>query len=250
MKKNGKLSKIAKIIISAAVAVSVVAAAGIYVLYSNGYSGRYTKNEAEKNQIKVACVGDSITYGHGISNWQKNNYPAVLDKILGDDYCAVNFGVSGAAAQSNSDQPYVLTKRYRQSLDFKADIVVLMLGSNDSKPENWKDVHQFEKHYNELIDSYFANGQNPLVFLCTPAAPFYTDNKNSGLMNFDISGEQVDEISNAVKEIAKERGLRLIDVNSLTQQHPEWFKKDGIHPDAAGAAAIAQYICNEISSKK
>lgn len=249
MKKNTKSSKILKSVIIALIAVSVASAAGLCVLYFNGYSGMYKTNKAEKNQIKVACVGDSITYGHGVSNWEKNNYPAVLDSILGDKYCAVNFGVSGAAVQSDSDQPYVSTKRYRQSLDFNADIVIFMLGSNDSKPENWKDAKQFEKQYNDLLDSYFANGQSPLVYLCTPAAPFYTDNKNSGLMNFDISREQVNEISDIVKEIAGERGLGLIDINGFTQQHPEWFKKDGVHPDAAGAAEIAEYISEEISNK-
>lgn len=36
-----------------------------------------------KRIIKVACVGNSITYGAGISNREKNSYPAQLQYYLG-----------------------------------------------------------------------------------------------------------------------------------------------------------------------
>ena len=60
-------------------------------------------SELKDCQIKVACIGDSITYGHGIKNWPKNNYPAILQQLLGDGYHVQNFGVSGQEVQDNSD---------------------------------------------------------------------------------------------------------------------------------------------------
>ena len=48
-----------------------------------------------KDTIKVACVGDSVTYGHGISNWPKNNHPFILGSILGDEYTVNNYGKAG-----------------------------------------------------------------------------------------------------------------------------------------------------------
>ena len=32
--------------------------------------------------IKVACVGDSVTYGYGIENTEENSYPAQLQQLL------------------------------------------------------------------------------------------------------------------------------------------------------------------------
>ena len=39
---------------------------------------------AEK--LRVACVGDSITFGHGVEDREKNCYPKVLGDLLGDKY--------------------------------------------------------------------------------------------------------------------------------------------------------------------
>lgn len=55
-----------------------------------------------KRIIKVACVGNSITYGAGISNREKNSYPAQLQYYLGDDYEVRNFGSNGATARSRT----------------------------------------------------------------------------------------------------------------------------------------------------
>jgi sialate O-acetylesterase len=32
----------------------------------------------EKEKIKVACIGNSITFGAGLSNQARDSYPAVL----------------------------------------------------------------------------------------------------------------------------------------------------------------------------
>ncbi len=226
------------------------AAGGFAFLYYNGLSGLYRDAEYTDGQIRVACVGDSITYGHGVQNQPKNNYPAVLGGLLGEGYCVRNFGVSGATVQVHGDQPYWETDRYTESLSFEADIVVLMMGSNDSKPENWKGSDAFKADYNALIHAYLAAcDRTPTVYLCTPAMPFYTDGKTEGTVQFDISIEQVEAIDAVVREIAAERGYRVIDIHALTAEHPEWFKKDGVHPDQDGAAAIAEAVAAAISEK-
>lgn len=235
-----------KVVLSVIAAVIFLSAAGFAFLFYNGYSGVHIDTEYIDGQIKVACVGDSITYGHGISNWNKNNYPKSLGKILGDEYCVQNFGVSGSTVQKTADKPYTKTKQYEQSLAFDSDIIILMLGSNDSKPENWKSAAEFKKQYNELIDSYISNNKSSEIYLCTPAAPFYTGGEKSGLMNFDISKNQVDEIAEIIKEIASERQLEIIDINSFTADNSQWFEKDGIHPNKNGAAAIAKEISQHI----
>lgn len=65
-------------------------------------------NKHKEGQIKVACIGDSITYGS--YHLTKRNYPAVLSKMLGDGYCVNNFGFSGRTAMKDGDMPYVKDK--------------------------------------------------------------------------------------------------------------------------------------------
>ena len=135
------------------IAVSLIAVATtiFLILYFNGFSGIHNHTDAKEGQIKIACVGDSITYGHGIANWPKNNYPAQLQEFLGDEYHVSNFGHSGRTLSPDGDQPYVESDQYQLSLDYDADIVVIMLGTNDSKPENWTNELDFISKYAEFI---------------------------------------------------------------------------------------------------
>ncbi|MBQ8767931.1 MAG: hypothetical protein IJZ16_14130 [Clostridia bacterium] len=215
-------------------------------LFLNGLSGLHLKNDFTDGQIKVACVGDSITYGHGVSNWSKNNYPVVLQNLLGDKYNVQNFGVSGATTQKTGDQPYVDTKSYNPSVEYNADILIFMLGSNDSKPYNWKDRESFKNEYVDLLNTYISDNDSVKVYLCTVSKVFYNDeSQTSGPSTFDIQGDIVDIINDVIKEIATEYGYNLIDIYSLTKEHPEWFK-DNIHPDANGAKAIAEEMYKNI----
>ena len=82
---------------------------------------------------KLACIGDSITSGFTLLNPRRNSYPSLLQKMLGDGYEVRNFGVLDAAARFDADTPYVRKKAYTKSLDWNPDIVLIMLGSNDTK---------------------------------------------------------------------------------------------------------------------
>ncbi len=123
----------------------------LILLYLNGYSGLRKKPKVKGNQIKVACVGDSITYGFGISNWPKYNYPKQLQKLLGKNYYVANFGVNGSCVVTFADLPYKRTRTYKKSLEYEADILIFMPGSNDSKYQNWTDKETFKEEYLTLL---------------------------------------------------------------------------------------------------
>lgn len=215
---------------------------GLIFLYFNGLSGISNTSEPEEGLTRVACVGDSITYGHGISNWPKNNYPVLLQGLLGDKYHVNSYGVSGRAVQPDSDQPYTELPHYLESLAYDADIVVFMMGTNDSKPENWHGADAFKEDLLALLDSY---GDTEII-LCTPAASFFVDGQTEGLARHDIQPLIVGEIAQIVRDVAEKRGYPLIDIHALTLEHPEWFAKDGIHPSNDGAAAIAEEVAGSI----
>ena len=87
--------------------------------------------------IRVACIGNSLTYGYGLKDRNREAYPVVLQGLLGNRYNVQNFGKSGATLLTNGHRPYVKQEEYKQALDFRPDIAVIHLGVNDSDPRNW-----------------------------------------------------------------------------------------------------------------
>ena len=116
--------------------------------------------------IKVACIGDSITSGFTLLNPRRDSYPSLLQKMLGDGYEVRNFGVLDAAARFDADTPYVRKKAYTKSLDWNPDIVLIMLGSNDTKRRNW-DPEIFRRDYRKIVTSYMELPSCPRVPDCS-----------------------------------------------------------------------------------
>ena len=112
-----------------------------YLFRFSGTAGKAPKPDA----IKVACIGNSITDGHGIDLAPRNGYPAQLQRILGNGYNVKNFGVSARTMLNKGDYPYMNELAWRDALAFKPDIVIIKLGTNDSKPENWQYNADFRK---------------------------------------------------------------------------------------------------------
>ena len=236
-----KTLRMASILVIAILTAMVIGGILVFIyLYNNGLSGLYNNTEPKEGQIKVACVGDSITYGHSVSGWSKNNYPAVLQEILGDEYHVANFGVSGACVSKNGNKPYTGRTVYEESIMYEPDILILMIGSNDSKPKNWVDMEYFLNQYQELLDIYLQQENSPKVYIGLCAKSYYINGRTSGAAKFSIQPEIVEQIAAALKEEYKKEDVVIVDINDLTGRHPEWFEKDGIHPNRDGAKAIAE----------
>ena len=239
------MKKVLKVLLMILLVLILILACGFAYLYFNGMSGMSNTTDPKDGQIKIACVGDSTTYGHGISGWPGNNYPAVLQNLLGDAYHVNNYGVSSFAVQESADRSYRTLPHYQESLAYDADYVVFMMGSNDSKPHNWKGADAFREDLLSLLDTY---GDSEIL-LCTLPAAFFLEGQTEGVTNHDIQPLIVNEIAEITREVAAERGYTLIDIHALTARHPEWFEKDGVHPSNEGAAAIAGEIYTVLSGK-
>ena len=239
--------KVLKGILIVLLVMVLIVAAGFLYLYTHGLSGMVCKNGEPKNgQIRVACVGDSITYGHGIKDWTKNNYPVLLQNLLGDGYHVQSFGVSGRCVQDNSDQPYRALQHYQNSLAYEADIIVFMMGSNDSKPENWFGEEAFKAALIDLLDDYTQCEKKPKIYICTTPSCFFTKDSEGELTNYDLRPAYADMIAGIANEVADELGYPIIDIHTLTAENPQWFEADGVHPNNDGAAAIAEAIYQAI----
>lgn len=196
----------------------------------------------QRRQVtRIACVGDSITYGAGISHIAKNSYPARLQSLLGKHYQVKNYGASGYTMQKAADYPYWEHPNFQKCMDFQPDIVLLMLGTNDGKTYNWVSAETFISDYKEMILRYQALDSNPKIYLMTPATVF-PQNTDPDLPDnqYNISSDNVEEITQLIRDLASELDLPLIDIHEATKDHPEFFPADGVHPNAQGAAFIAR----------
>ncbi|AKG74629.1 GDSL-type esterase/lipase family protein [Salinicoccus halodurans] len=225
------------------VTVTAVISAAIYFSIVNfGSENVPQADEVEEDNIKVAAVGDSTTYGLMINNREENAYPFKLGELLGEDHWVENFGANNYAAMKSADFPYRMTDEYENSLDFNADIAVIMLGTNDSKNTNYKNSGQFREEYIALVDTYAENNPEMEIYLATPPKAF-----NDADMPGNINNENIDEITEVIKGISSEKDFGLIDINQLTQEKRDWFQLDGIHPNAEGAENIAEEVHQHIS---
>ncbi len=180
--------------------------------------------------VKIACVGDSITQGVGARPGR--SYPAQLQELLGSGYEVGNFGVSGRTLLRKGDFPYWNEKKYREALAMEPAIVIIMLGTNDTKPHNWKHEAEFAGDYRDLILSFLGLRSKPRVFLCRPCPV-------PGEGNFGINEENVRKEIPRVDALAKELGCGVIDMHAALERHPEMLP-DRVHPNTAGAAEMAR----------
>ncbi len=215
----------------------------------NGYHPLKTP---KTGQIRVACVGDSVTYGFGIPHRSADSYPAVLQKLLGDGYCVNNYGYSGRTGSLLGDRPYRVETLCTKSREFAPDIVVILLGANDSKTFNWdtevagKRVYpaQFETDMLDLVTVYQDLPSRPKVYVATPL-PAYPD--DSGSVRYSIRPDVIrEEIRPIIERIAAQTGAPVIDLYSVFDGKPELYS-DGLHPTAEGAALLAQAVYDTIS---
>ena len=128
----------------------------------------------EKKPVKIACVGNSITYGSGIKNQFQNSYPGLLSQLLGEGYDVRNFGISARVLLNKGDHPYMHEQKFRDLLAFQPDIVTIKLGTNDSKPWNWRYGKDFKKDLTEMLDILQELPSKPKIYLCLPVPAEYS----------------------------------------------------------------------------
>jgi alpha-L-fucosidase 2 len=189
--------------------------------------------------IKVACVGDSITFGAGIQDRGSNSYPAQLGQMLGAEWNVQNFGRSGATLLNRGDTPYTKTPQYQAALAFKPDVVLIKLGTNDTKPQNWRHKKGYIGDYLQLINSFRNLESKPVVWICHPVPVFP---EQWGIKDSVVR----EEILPRIQHIARKAGVPIIDLYMPLKQHPECFP-DKVHPNAAGATVMASIIAAQLS---
>lgn len=203
----------------------------------------FAKLARGQNPVKVACIGNSITYGSGIPNRVEYSYPSQLQKLLGNGYQVQNFGVSGATLLMLGDKPYWKESAFRDALDYKPDVAIIKLGTNDTKPFNWDLYGQyFKDDYKRLLQRLRKANPAMKILICLPV-PVFGD-------NFNIrESVMTQEVQPFVREVATEENIPTVDLFKPLQDKAAWFP-DKIHPNAEGAKAIAQLVYERLKEQK
>jgi acyl-CoA thioesterase-1 len=201
---------------------------------TNHDAGKPVRVQEYRGTIRVACVGDSITYGYGIKNRVRASYPAQLGRMLGATWEVRNFGVSGATMLKNGDLPYWDQQAFKDLPAYNPNVIIIKLGTNDSKPQNWKFKDEFARDYSDMIDRFEKLPSHPRIWICYPV-PAYGDRWE--INEFVIKNEVIPIIS----QVARNKHVPIINLYNPLSGKPGLFPDD-IHPDAEGAFLIAKKV--------
>lgn len=191
---------------------------------------------------RVACIGNSITDGMGIDMSEVYGYPAVLQRLLGKNYNVKNFGVSARTLMNKGDLPYMKEQAWADAQAFLPNIVVIKLGTNDSKDYNWIHGADYGADLQKMVDTLRALPSKPQIYVCSPIpAARIWGISDSVIVNGEIP---------AIKRVVKKNKLAYIDLHTEFKPTEGLMQRDGIHPTDKGAAQLAKIIAAHIHTQK
>ncbi len=186
-----------------------------------------------RENIRIACVGDSITYGFGLIN-REHSYPALLNRELPDNFTVRNFGVNGSCAGENLEDSYATVGWIDEISRWNPDLILFMLGSNDSKQTNWINRDHFIEGYRNILKQ-ISDSETDIVLL----API-----PSGRNTFGIRDRIVrNRIYPALRDFSISMGYPLLDFREKLE-NSFFIYLDNVHPNSRGY----KIICDEILS--
>ena len=203
-------------------------------------------------QTRIACLGDSITYGARIADREHSSYPGWLNDFLGQPCEVRNFGVGGATLLSAADRPYTETKAFREALAWQPEIAFVILGTNDTceneRRHNWRHADNLAADAAKLVKQLQAARKDMRIVLCSPTPMFANKRglKPERQADLEVRGKRLAACALAMQKVAEESpDVEYLELrNTLLAEHVS----DGVHPTAFGAERIARRIAEAIAS--
>ena len=184
---------------------------------------------------KVACIGDSLTYGTTLLNRRKECYPARLQKLLGENYDVLNLGLVGHTVNSFCSKFWGQPRIIKTLNDYNPHYILFMLGTNDANLKNWMDENVFRNEYTKLL-TYLKNiPSSPTIIAMTPPSAFSDVCEHE--IGFDV--EVLEKIVNIQKTVLQELDIKYIDLYSMTKDKEHLYSPDRQHFNSQGAKFLA-----------
>ena len=204
--------------------------------------------------IRVACIGDSITYGFGLADRAAESYPAQLQRLFNEcfpgGYEVRNFGNSGRgiyldSMRGSEKRGFRWMPEHKAALAWNPDVVVCNLGINDcgeyiKEFSGGRRRGQFKGDYLALLEDYRKANPKVKLYIWTKLSPLAEGHRfhrspEPFLMQADL------------EEVAKRMNAVGIDMQEpFREKIDEIFARDKVHPNAEGARIIAEKTFAEI----
>jgi lysophospholipase L1-like esterase/pimeloyl-ACP methyl ester carboxylesterase len=206
------------------------------VVYQALTGKAFSIGAASAAPIRVACVGDSITFGAGTDPGM--SYPSQLQAMLGEKWEVKNFGVPARTLLKKGIHPYWIEKAFADAQDYNPDIVIILLGTNDADPKNWIHQDEFSSDYRKMVETFQALPSKPRVFVCRPTPT--PDQAADATIKIEIQ---------KINALAQEMKLDVIDMHAALESKLELLP-DACHPNTAGARIMAETAYQALTGKR
>ena len=198
---------------------------------------------SQEHQVRIGFFGNSLSVGWHLPNPSEECYPAQLDDMLtgiyGDTVVVKIFAVSGRTMLKKGDHPIWDEKLFAEGWAYAPDICFILLGSNDTKPQNWNNYgNEFFDDYLSMIDTFKIRNPRTKFIVSYPPRVFET---TYGISDFVI----VNGVIPAIDSIIKVRDAILMDFYHLLYDSAALFP-DNVHPSVQGAKVMAELILSKL----
>ncbi|MCE5280216.1 MAG: GDSL-type esterase/lipase family protein [Planctomycetaceae bacterium] len=186
-------------------------------------------------KTKVAVAGDSLATNSEVP------WPAVLGKLLGDEYEVQTFGANGLSVLTNTYRSIWVRYEHAKAAEYRGDITILAFGANDAKPGNWARKREWVGLYKRLIGMY--KGENRKIYIVLPPPP--TSEAPYGIDKKILQ----EELIPTLKKIAEETGCTIIDTNTPLQGRDDTIGGDHLYPTLVGHEIIGKVVYMALTGK-
>ncbi len=212
-----------------------------------------TSANAQTSHVKMACIGNSITagvYDYGKKDQQVSyatQFGNLMNEVYGDTLEILNAGVSGRTMTKHGPQPIWIEPAFKKALDFKPDICLIALGTNDSKPNLYDLVQkEFYSDYQAMIDTFRCINPNITFVVCLPPPIFEghpyspeSPHNDTLLVNYTIP---------LIDSIAQNNHLAVVDFHTPFVDSIQYFT-DHLHPNVEGHQKMGKILFDAFMAK-
>ena len=208
--------------------------------------------------VRIACIGNSITAGARLTQPLIESYPAVLFSMLQQgqylNYEVKNFGIGGATIlKFGTPNLWPLLDSLQ---NFKPDIVIIKAGTNETvgKPRlNWEHISEFEKDYSDYISMIRKINPNCRIIICSPLDMVIETDGLSTERKEDLNGRRprIWELRKRIKRIARSEQVSFLDLTKPFKGKANLMTiSDGVHPNREGYHYLASLVFDHLVKNK
>lgn len=187
------------------------------------------------NAKVILCYGDSNTYGttpDGLDRYPAGvRWTGQLQNLLGDNYYIIEDGLGGRTTEldhtNESSRNGLMYFKALLECHTPVDIVVIMLGTNDSKIKYNRSVQDIVNTLEKYVIAINSIKQTRIILI----SPAYIDDNTPGF------NEESKQLAEPIKALANKTGCGFLDAGLITK-----VGDDGVHLDKDSHTALAEAL--------